>query len=165
MARIKPAALILVAVSLALSGTLAAFALDKDTQTGIAAYQAKNYADAVASLEHGDQKNSLVRYYLALSYQGLGNFKDAESQYEWVYSHGKDKDLQRKALQGMQGLYTMNKNRRAMVAGSVPHMAGRPSGAAASSPAEDLNTALEQFSKAHNVKFNTSYTPGCPRHY
>lgn len=134
----------------------------------IADYNNRDYRAAIAKLNTADQKNSLVHYYLAMSYQSIGSFEEAEKQYSWVYRNTKDNRLRAQSLQGLQALSNVKLN-AVQVASS--------DGGNSNDSKSAVPKALAKFSKpfyhdAHGNPvssdpgkwFNMEWRPGCPRH-
>lgn len=141
-----------------------------ELQRGIAAYNSRNYAQAVTELK--GTNSCLGHYYKALSYQALGRYTDAQYEYEWNYRKATDKALRYQSWQGLQGLAKMKARRgstsEASATAAVDAAAGDPS----------QNTVIPVASSAKPIKFgytpqnesnqhagiSYTFTPGCGRH-
>jgi tetratricopeptide (TPR) repeat protein len=147
------------AVALVCPAAATAKAASADLQTAMKDYQRKDYSGAIANLVKADQRDPLVRYYLGLSYQGVGNFQDAQKQYTWTYSHARSADIKTKAWQGMQALAAMNRTRQMVVETDISKTA--PVAVQAVSSPSQATTAL---SNLDNRYFKSTFRPGCPNH-
>jgi hypothetical protein len=141
-----------------------------EVQRSIAAYNSRNYAQAVAALK--GTNSSLGHYYRALSYQALGRYTDAQYEYEWNYRKSTDKALRYQSWQGLQGLAKMRTSRSAASEANATAVLN----AAAGDPSQ--NTIIPVANSAKPIKFgytpqnesnqhagiSYTFTPGCGRH-
>jgi thioredoxin 1 len=72
----------------------------------VKSYQSRNYRQAITqltALRATYPTNGLVHYYLALSYQGVGNRGQAKAEYEWLVANDRTQ-LKQMAEKGLQML-------------------------------------------------------------
>lgn len=87
------------AIAFTLAGPLpASYAASAPAElsSAIADYNAKKYSSAIAKLQKvsaANRDNPHTHYYLALSYQAIGNWSGAKREYKWNYDNSKDPDI------------------------------------------------------------------------
>ena len=134
---------------------------------GIADYNQQDYRAAIAKLTAADHKNALAHYYLALSYQAVGNLAGAEKEYSWVSQNANDKDLKQKASQGLEGLAVARANRALVVSKPITdESAGATNTAHMPKPAARplVDSRGRPVSNDPSQWFKVDWRPGCPRH-
>jgi len=151
-------------------------------KNAIAAYNAKQYGQAISQLNAatGAAANSPYKhYYLALSHQALGQFGEAEREYQWNYTRTLDQDLRYKSWQGLQGLASAKHVKASSLAsgsstgssaatsGSSPTaVASSNSGGVSNSRPNNTSKFILDGSTRKNVAnpYDFQWHPGCPRH-
>ena len=137
-----------------------------EVKRGIAAYNGKNYAQALSSLQ--GTNSPVGHYYRALSYQAMGRYAEAEHEYDWNYKNATDKDLSYKSWQGLQGLARMKSKRaiasdtRSKATDSASSGEAGASTQSGSAPIKYGYTPQNQSNQPAGIKY--TFTPGCPRH-
>lgn len=109
---------------------------DAAFDTAVKSYNTRNYRQAIAqftALKTTYPKNATVRYYLALSYQGVGNRSGAKTEYEWIAANDRTqlKSMAEKGLQILGGGATAGSGSSGSDPGTV---AGAPPTAAPAGP-------------------------------
>lgn len=111
---------------------------DAAFDAAVKSYNTKNFRQAIqqfAALKNTYPKNATVRYYLALSYQGVGNRSGAKAEYEWIAANDRTqlKGMAEKGLQilGSAGSSGSSTGSSSASSGSDPgNVAGAPPAAA-----------------------------------
>ena len=121
------------------AGGVAPARADAAFDAAVKSYKSRNFREAVAqftALKNANPKNATIHYYLALSYQGVGNRSGAKSEYEWIVANDRTqlKSMAEKGLQivgGSGGSVSVSGSSSASDPGNV---AGAPPAAASSGP-------------------------------
>jgi tetratricopeptide (TPR) repeat protein len=141
--------------------TLSTAAWAKPADKGIAAYNAKQYSDAIPLLQDAvaaNPKDGTAHYYLALSNQALGRRAEAEREYRWNYDNGTDKDLKYKSWQGLVALSRSKAGPRGATVSVAANNGNIPMLKAGSSP------WASRTEKATANKVESGFVRGCFKH-
>lgn len=107
-------------------------------------YAQKKYREAAAEFQDCKKSwpnNTLVRYYLALSAQQVGDLNTAREEYQWVASNG-DMAFRARAKQGYDQLSRLKTQ---VVSGSAPPDVVRSASASGANSKEKVSTVLEFY--------------------